>query len=167
MLCLGESQAFASSCPQEAFVLNVGRVFSSVAATHSPTAFLRATNRFSNTHAIAATALGPYRNKLGSRESEYYQLADQYIGKFMARYASGLTATGMKVQTCQGNQVTATTASGSRIVFRVSGSNGHYSMSDVSVSGIWLVGQMRATFTGIIRRNNDDINALLSFLRGY
>jgi ABC-type transporter MlaC component len=44
------------------------------------------------------------------------------------------------------------------MVWRVSGGR----ISDVQVSGVWL--QLRSKFTGIIRRNNGDVDALLNYL---
>jgi ABC-type transporter MlaC component len=38
-------------------------------------------------------------------------------------------------------------------------------VQDVNVGGIWLAGQLRSTFTGVIKRNNGDVGALISYLR--
>jgi hypothetical protein len=68
----------------------------------------------------------------------------------------------MKVTTCSGSTITATTSSGRKIIFRVSGGR----VRDVNVGSIWLAGQMRSTFVGVINRNGGDVGALLKYLKG-
>jgi hypothetical protein len=84
------------------------------------------------------------------------------MGRFMAQYSSRFNATGMKITTCNGNLVTVTSNGGRKIIFRVGGGR----VQDVNVSSVWLAGQMRSTFVGVINRNNGDISKLLDYLRG-
>jgi len=67
----------------------------------------------------------------------------------------------LKVTTCSGSVVTATASGGKKIMFRVGGGR----VQDVNVSSVWLAGQMRSTFVGVINRNNGDVDALLNYLR--
>jgi ABC-type transporter MlaC component len=151
------------SCAGESTVLAAGKAFTAASRSGSPTAFLNAASRFTDVRGIAASALGPHRNKLSKAQAaEYYRLAPAFMGKFMARYASRFNAAGMKVTTCSGSTITATTSSGRKIIFRVSGGR----VRDVNVGSIWLAGQMRSTFVGVINRNGGDVGALLKYLKG-
>lgn len=164
-LLAGPSLAWAD-CPAEGFVLSAGNAFLAAARNGSPTAFTSAASRFADLRSIAMFALGPHRKSLPkAKEAEYVSLARAYMGAFMSKHASKFSGSGLKVTTCSGNTVNATMASGKKLIFRVSGSKGSYRVQDVNAASIWLAGQMRTTFVGVINRNNGDINALLKFLR--
>jgi ABC-type transporter MlaC component len=155
-----------AGCDAESFVNNAGNAFLAAARSGTPQAFTSAASRYADLRSIALFALGPHRKALPkARESEYVSLARAYMGSFMARNASRFSGSGLKVVSCSGNTVNATTAGGKKLVFRVSGGKGRYRVQDVNVSSIWLAGQMRSTFVGVINRNNGDINALIKYLR--
>lgn len=161
-LALALPSAGAWGCAGEAVAMAAGKAFTAAAKTGSGTAFLNAASRYADVRGIAASALGPYRKKLTkAQEAEYFRLAPAFMGGFMARYASRFNASGMKVTTCSGSTVTATTNGGRKIIFRVSGGR----VRDVNVSSVWLAGQMRSTFVSVIKRNGGDVNALLRYLR--
>ncbi len=161
-IALSCSTSAALSCAGESVALGAGRAFTAASKSGSATAFLNAASRYADVRGIAASALGPHRKKLTkAQEAEYFRLAPVFMGKFMARYASRFNATGMKVTTCSGGTVTATTNGGRKIIFRVAGGR----VRDVNVGSIWLGGQMRSTFVSVINRNGGDVNALLKYLR--
>lgn len=155
--------SLAAGCPSEGLVMGAGKAFTSASRSGSASAFLSAASRYADTRSIAMSALGPHRKKLSkSQEAEYIRLAQGFMGNFMAKYSSRFNATGMKVTTCQGNLVTVTANGGRKIIFRVGGGR----VQDVNVSSVWLAGQMRTTFVGVLNRNNGNISALLDYLRG-
>jgi ABC-type transporter MlaC component len=160
---LASSTLAAAACPAEGLVMGAGKAFTSASKAGSASAFLSAASRYADTRSIAMSALGPHRKKLSkAQEGEYVRLAQGFMGRFMAKYSSRFNASGMKISTCNGNLVTATANGGRKIVFRVGGGR----VQDVNVSSIWLAGQMRSTFVGVLNRNNGDIKALLTYLRG-
>lgn len=153
----------AHSCPGEEIVLSAGKAFSTAAQSGSPGAFLIAASRHADMRAIAMFALGPHRGKLSkSQEAEYFELARAFMGRFMAKYADRFRAEGLKIVSCSGDTITATANGGRKLIFRVDGGR----LKDVNVSSVWLAGQMRTNFVGIINRNNGSIDALLEYLRG-
>jgi ABC-type transporter MlaC component len=155
--------AAAAACPAESLVMGAGRAFTSASKSGTASAFLSAASRYADTRNIVLSALGPHRKKLSKgQEGEYVRLAQNFMGKFMSQYSSRFNTAGMKITTCSGNTVTATAAGGRKIMFRVGGGR----VQDVNVSSVWLAGQMRSTFVGVLNRNNGDINALLDYLRG-
>jgi ABC-type transporter MlaC component len=155
-----------AGCASEKFVTSAGTAFVNAANAGSAQAFVNAAARYADLRSIALFALGSHRNDLPkSQEAEYVGLARAYMGSFMAQNASRVSGSGLKVTACAGNTVTAMTANGKKIIFRVSGSGGSYRVQDVNVSSIWLAGQMRSNFTGVISRNGGDINALMKYLR--
>jgi phospholipid transport system substrate-binding protein len=155
--------ATAFACSGENLVMGAGRAFTAASKSGSATAFLNAASRYADVRGIAASALGPHRKKLTkAQEAQYFRLAPAFMGKFMARYANNFNASGMKITTCSSGTITATTASGKKIIFRVSGGR----VRDVNVSSIWLAGQMRSTFVGVINRNGGNVDALIRYLGG-
>jgi ABC-type transporter MlaC component len=156
-------EAAKADCPAESLVMGAGRAFTSASKSGSATAFINAASRYADTRSIALSALGPHRKKLSKgQESEYLRLAQTFMGKFMSQYSSKFNTAGMKITTCSGNTVTATASGGRKIIFRVGGGR----VQDVNVSSVWLAGQMRSTFVGVLNKNNGDIRALLDYLRG-
>jgi phospholipid transport system substrate-binding protein len=156
----------AQACDAENFVLSAGRAFTVASHRGSPSAFASAASNFADMRSIALFALGPHRKKLSAgKEGEFVRLAQGFMGRFMSRYASRFNAAGMQVTSCSGSIVNAQ-AGGRKLVFRVSRRGGGFVLQDVNVSSIWLAGQMRSTFTGIINRNGGDIGALWDYLKG-
>jgi ABC-type transporter MlaC component len=152
-----------AACASQDLVIGAGKAFASASRAGSASAFLNAASRYADTRSIALSALGPHRKRLSkSQEGEYLRLAQGYMGKFMSQYSSRFNTAGMKITTCNGNIVTATAGGGRKIIFRV----GSGRVQDVNVSSVWLAGQMRSTFVGVINRNNGDIDALMDYLRG-
>jgi phospholipid transport system substrate-binding protein len=155
----------AQACDAEKFVLSAGRAFTAAARSGSSTAFTSAARNYTDMRSIALFALGPHRKKLPpGKENEFVRMAQSFMGRFMSRYASRFNAAGMAVTTCSGNVINAQ-AGGRKIVFRVAKRGGGYILEDVNVSSIWLAGQMRTTFTGVINRNGGDFNALWDYLK--
>lgn len=153
----------SAGCPAESLVMGAGRAFTSASKSGTPTAFLTAATRYADTRSIALSALGPHRKKLSkAQEGEYLRLAQTFMGKFMSQYSSKFNTAGMKITTCSGNVVTATASGGRKIIFRVGGGR----VQDVNVSSVWLAGQMRSTFVGVLNKHNGDIRALMDYLRG-
>ena len=160
------SQA-ASNCPAGGFVLNAGQAFAAASRQGSASAFVGAASRYADTRSIALSALGIHRKKLSrADEGEYVRLAQSFMGRFLARYGNNFNVSGLKVTTCSANIVSATSSGGKKIIFRVGKGRGGYRVQDVNVSSIWLAGQMRTTFVGVLNRNNGDIRALMKYLRG-
>ena len=168
LLVMPSVEAIAEpSCAAGGFVLNVGQAFASASNKGSAAAFMGAASRYADTRGIAMSALGQHRKKLTrAQEGEYLQLAQAFMGRFMAKYAGSFNVTGLKVSTCNGNIISTTASSGKKIIFRVAKGGGGYRVQDVNVSSVWLASQMRTTFVGVLNRNNGDIRALMKFLKG-
>jgi len=165
-LIVAANPAASAKCDAESFVNSAGNAFLAAARSGTPQAFTSAASRYADLRGIAMFALGSHRKSLPkAKEAEYLALARSFIGSFMAKNSSRFSGTGLKVVSCSGNTVNATTAAGKKLIFRVSGGKGGYRVQDVNVSSVWLAGQMRSTFTGVLNRNNGDINALLNYLR--
>ncbi len=163
-LCLGllVMSATAQACPGEGVVMSAGKAFTVAARSGSASAFLSAASRHADVRAIAMFALGPHRKKLTpAQQAEYLQLSRAFMGKVMAKYADRFKAEGLRIVSCSGSTITAEANGGRKIIFRVDGGR----LRDVNVSSVWLAGQMRSTFVGIINRNNGDVVALLNYLR--
>ncbi len=141
------------------------------ARTRSATAFSSVASRYADLHSIAIFALGPYRGSLKkSREAEYVALTRAFIGRFMLKHARRFAGDGLSITSCTGGNralvVKVRLTGGQNVVFKIHKTRSGYRVQDLNVSSVWLAQQLRSTFTGVIRRNNGDVGALMQFLRG-
>src|SRR4029450_478963 len=92
---------------------------------------------------------------------EYFSGAQTFMARFLLEYSGPFRSSrDFVIDNCRGNLVQTSFEGRPRMLWRVSGGR----ISDVQVSGVWLALQLRSKFTGIIRRGNGDIEALLNFL---
>jgi ABC-type transporter MlaC component len=162
--------ALADTCEASSFVAGAGSAFVGAARSGSAGAFAGAASRYADLHGIAMFALGPHRKLLSrSREAEYVSLTRSFIGQFMAENSSKLASSGLTITDCSGGKEAMTVATrlsnGKKVIFKVYKTRSGYRVRDVNVSSIWLAQQLRSQFTGVIRRNNGDIDALFVYLR--
>jgi ABC-type transporter MlaC component len=163
-LVLGGQPTFAAACPAEGLIQSAGSAFSAAARSGSASAFTSAASRFADLRGLALFALGSYRSDLSAgQEGRYVSLARGFIGRFMADNASSLAGSdGLTITSCSGNTVSAKTAGGSTVIFRLSGGG---RIQDVNVAGIWVGIALRDKFTGVIRSHGGDVNALMAYLQ--
>ena len=167
--CLTSATATAA-CPAATFITNVGNAFMGAASVRSASAFSGVTARYADLRGMSMFALGPHRRLLGkSREAEYLALTRGFIGRFMVRYSSRFSGSGMTIKDCVGssNALTVSTrmSNGKKIIFKLHRTKRGFLVRDVNVSSVWLAQQMRSTFVGVINRNGGDIDALFAYLR--
>jgi ABC-type transporter MlaC component len=161
------SIAQADSCPAEGFVKSAGQAYDRAATSGSASAFANAADQFSDIRSLAFFALGQYRKDLPkSREAEYLRLTRSFIGDTLKQHGSGLRGGKLEVLDCSpsgnGLEVTARSAAGKKIVFRLAKAGGGYTVKDVNMQGIWLAQQMRSKFTGTVARSG--IDGLFAYL---
>ncbi len=160
-----------AACVAEPFVRNAGAAIMGAARARSATAFANAASRYADLRSIAIFALGPHRASLRkSDEAEYVRLTRAFIGRFMLRHARRFGGDGLSITSCTGGNralvVKVKLRGGQNVIFRIQKTRAGYRVRDLNVSSVWLAQQLRSTFTGVIRRNNGDIGALMAFLRG-
>ena len=153
--------AAAASCPAENFVKNAGQAYDRAAASGSSAAFVSAAGRYSDLRSLSLFALGQYRKDLPkSREAEYLNLTRKFIGETLKKHGRGLSGGIVEILDCDvsgsGLTVTARSASGKKIVFRLAKAGGGYTVRDVNMQGVWLAQQMRSKFTGTISKKGMD-----------
>lgn len=141
------------------------------ARSQSPAAFSGVASRYTDMTSIALFALGQHRGALPKgKRAEYVALTKGFIGRFMAKHASRFKGTGITVTDCSGSgrnmTVNARLSGGQKVVFKLYKTRSGFLVRDLNVSSIWLAQQLRSTFTGVLRRNNGDVGALLRYLRG-
>ncbi|MGE4252024.1 MAG: ABC transporter substrate-binding protein [Parvibaculaceae bacterium] len=156
-------QARAASCPAAGAVNNAAAAFTNAARSGSASAFSSALARHTDVRGAALSALGPYRKQLpAGRQREYVNGAQAFMARFLMKNSRPFRSSrDLQIESCRANLVETSLAGKSRMIWRVSGGR----IRDVQVSGVWLALQLRSKFTGIIRRNNGRIDALLDYLR--
>jgi ABC-type transporter MlaC component len=159
---LSAPQSRAASCPAAGAVMKAGNAFMDAAQSGSAGAFSSALSRHTDVRGAALFALGQYRRDLPrARQREYFSGAQTFMARFLLEYSGPFRSSrDFVIDNCRGNLVQTSFEGRSRMLWRVSGGR----ISDVQVSGVWLALQLRSKFTGIIRRGNGDIEALLNFL---
>ncbi|MFO1133437.1 MAG: ABC transporter substrate-binding protein [Hyphomicrobiales bacterium] len=162
------SAARADNCPAESFVKRAGQAYDRAASSGSVAAFANAADQFSDLRQLSFFALGQYRKDLPKgREAEYLRLTRNFIGNTLKKHGSGLGGN-LDVVECAssggGLVVTARSAAGRKIVFRLAKAGGGYTVKDVNMQGIWLAQQMRSKFTGTVSRSG--IDGLFAYLGG-
>jgi phospholipid transport system substrate-binding protein len=153
----------AASCPAAGAVMNAGEAFIGAARRGSASAFASALARHTDVRAVAMFALGQYRKELPpARQREYLNNAQNYMARFLLGHSKPFRSSrDLMVETCNGNLVETSLGGRSRMLWRLAGGR----VRDVRVSGVWLAIQLRSKFTGILRQNHGDMDALLAFLR--
>ena len=161
--------ANASTCPAENYIQSAGQAFMSASRKGTGAAFSTAASRYADLHGLALFALGNFRKYMPkSRETEYVARTRTFMGNFMAEYGNKFAGDSIAVTSCNeaadGLTVGTKLSTGQVIVFRLQKSGSSYRVKDVSVSAIWLAQTMRNKFTRIIKENNGDVEALISYL---
>ncbi len=157
------NSAFADTCPAQPTVIGAAAAFQNAAQSGSARAFSNAAGRYTDVRGLSMFALGQYRSGLpASQEGKYVYLTKVFMGKFMANNANQIPTSNVTILSCYGNTVTARLGVSTNVTFRMSGNS---RIADVSIMGISVAGAMRSKFTGILRDNNGDFNALYSFLQ--
>jgi ABC-type transporter MlaC component len=157
------SPSMAADCPAGRVVKSAAAVFMDAARRESGPAFASALARYTDLRGMALFALGQYRSKLpAARHGEYVRNTHFYMTRFLLRNARSFRSSRtLVIEVCNGNIVETSLDGRSRMVWRLSGGR----IRDVQVSGVWLALQLRSKFTGILRRNDGDPDALIAFLR--
>ena len=156
----GTNSAFA--CDAEGLVTGIATSFEHAASAHSSSAFSSAVGHYADMRSLALFALGPYRAKLQhADEAQYVNSARGFLGRWMADNSDKISGSGITIQSCTEQVVSARFGNGTSVVFRLAGPR---RVSDVSVSGISLSGVLRDKFTGVIRNHGGDMQALLDYL---
>lgn len=152
----------AATCPAAGAVMNAANGFMDAAQSRSAGAFASALGRYTDVRSAALFALGQYRGDLPpGRKREYISGTQSFMARFLLEYSSPFRSSrDFIIDNCRGNLVETSFEGRSRMVWRVMGGR----ISDVQVSGVWLGLELRSKFTGIIRRNHGDVEALLDYL---
>ena len=159
-LVLFAGPVFADGCPSKDLAQQAAAAIQGAARQRSPQAFINAAGRYIDLNALSLTALGSYRSKLTSaQQGRYLVAARKFIGKFLVDNADKIPTSGVSTISCSGTLATVRFDSGAALTFRMAGPD---KVSDVLILGISVVGAMRSYFTGIIQRNNGDMNALIT-----
>lgn len=163
--------AHAVECAATPFVSTAGQAILRAARQGTPEAFSGVAGRYGDMHSLALFALGPHRKNLApAREAEYLALTRGYIGRFLARHSSKVSASGLTVVSCSGPAVapvvTTRLSGGQKVVFRLYKTRRGYLMRDVNISSIWLGQQLRTTFVQVLNERGGSMSALFAFLRG-
>jgi len=156
------ASATAFACDAEALVKGIATTFERAAQTQSPRAFSSAVAHYADMRSLAFFALGPYRSKLSpSDEYRYVTLARNFLGRWMAENSNRVSGSGISIQSCSSQIVTARYGNGTSVQFRLASPR---RVADISISGISLAGVLRSKFTEVIRSNGGDVGALMDYL---
>lgn len=176
---LTASQAKSLSGAEVHVTKIAGSVISLANSGSRGTALHRKFERLLATHAnmgaVAMFSLGRYRRKLpASMRSRYQKLVKAYIAGLFVYYAGDFKGRRLEIRGSRksGKSLIIDSrikfgGSSKKVMWRVYSKGNRHRVTDVNMRGVWLSIQMRQKFTGLLKRNKGDFNALLSFLGEY
>lgn len=124
---------------------------------------------------IGIFALGPYARKIkGSQRQEYNRLVKKFVIQVYFKRLLEFGKSGGKIEVlgskARGKEVIVSSNvkfNNGRVLpvkWRLTRTGG-YRLFDLNIAGVWLTLEQRSVFVSIIRRNNNDIGALIKHLR--
>lgn len=162
IVTMSSGPVLAADCAGAGVVRNAASDFINAARRGSAASFSSALARNADVRGTALFALGQYRKSMPpARQAQYVRLAQAYMAQFLLGNSRPFRSSrDLTIESCKGNLVETSLGGRSRMLWRLSGRR----IGDVRVSGVWLAIQLRSKFTGIIRRNDGNVEALLDFL---
>ena len=158
----------------ESFVNSVGNSVIEAARNGSQETFRNVLRASADVETIAVFSLGSYRKSLDAgRKSEYVGLVETYISRVFSENAARLAGESLEVT---GSQEAADSvivksllkyADGRSVAvtWRLVKRGGAFKIFDVNVDGIWLATTHKTNFVSVLKQNNGDIGALLTYLK--
>jgi phospholipid transport system substrate-binding protein len=164
--------AFADAA--EDYVNDVGNKVLAAARTGSVDNFRALLRQNADVPTIALFSLGAYRKNIADgQKTEYFGLVEDYIAKVFAQNAQKLAGKSLQVTGSQqaGDSVIVKSnlvyddGHSVPVVWRLVKADGGYRIFDVNVEGIWLATTQKTNFTSLLKQNNGNISALLTYLK--
>jgi phospholipid transport system substrate-binding protein len=170
---LPASGAMAASAA-ESFVVRVGQGVLKAANAGSVASFRSLLRQNADIASIALFSLGPYRKDLpAGRRNEYFGLVEQYISGVFAAHSAKLKGQDLTVNGSRdaSDSVIVTSsfiaADGHKVpvTWRLTKRGGGFKVFDVNVEGIWLATTQKTNFISVLKQNNGNFDALITYLK--
>jgi phospholipid transport system substrate-binding protein len=158
----------------ESFVSSVGNSVIEAARNGSQENFRNVLRASADVETIAVFSLGSYRKNLDAgRKAEYVGLVESYIARVFSENAARLAGESLEVT---GSQEAADSvivksllkyADGRSVAvtWRLVKRGGGFKIFDVNVDGIWLATTQKTNFVSVLKQNDGDVGALLTYLK--
>lgn len=164
----------AAATSAESFVSSVGNSVIEAARNGSAETFRGVLRASADVETIAIFSLGSYRKNLDSgRKAEYVELVETYISRVFSENAARLAGESLEVTGSQEaadsvivkSQLKYADGRTVAVTWRLVKRGGGYKIFDVNVDGIWLATTQKTNFVSVLKQNNGDIGALLTYLK--
>lgn len=137
--------------------------------------FIRLLTSYANMNAVALFALGRYRRKLPANlKARYFRAVKAYVAGLFVYYVNDFKGGGLAINRTfkSGRSLIIdsrirSSSNNHPIKWRVFSSGSRHRVTDVNIRGVWMSITMRDKFIRILKKNNGDFNALMSFLDEY
>ncbi|MGI9414852.1 MAG: MlaC/ttg2D family ABC transporter substrate-binding protein [Hyphomicrobiales bacterium] len=159
----------------EKYVISAGNDLIAAAKRGTTSAFRSVLKKYVNVSSMALFALGKHRRKLpAGMKSEYVALVEEFVVQTLTQYGKKFKGNNFQVTNARATSRGMSVESklkflGGRqpqkVSWKLIGSGGKYRVSDINFQGVWLASLLRSTFTGHMKKNGNDINALIAYLR--
>ena len=158
----------------ESFVSSVGNSVIEAARNGSKETFRNVLRASADVETIAVFSLGSYRKNLDAgRKAEYVGLVETYIARVFSENAARLAGESLEVTGSQEAADSVIVKSLLKyedgrsvpVTWRLVKRGGGYKIFDVNVDGIWLATTQKTNFISVLKQNNGDIGALLTYLK--
>jgi phospholipid transport system substrate-binding protein len=163
-----------AATPAETFVSAVGNSVIEAARNGSVETFRGVLRANADVETIAVFSLGSYRKNLNaSQKGEYLSLVEAYIARVFSENAARLAGNSLEVTGSQEAADSVIVKSllkyddgrSVAVTWRLVKRGGDYKIFDVNVDGIWLATTQKTNFVSVLKQNNGDIGALLTYLK--
>ena len=159
----------------EKYVVTAGNELIAAAKRGTTAAFRQVLKKYVDVTSVAMFALGKHRRKLPSDlKPEYIGLVEEFVVQTLTQYAKKFKGNNFQVTNTRATSRGLSVESKLKFIggrqpqkvsWKLVGSGSKYRVSDINFQGVWLASLLRSTFTGHIKKNGNDINALISYLR--
>jgi len=129
---------------------------------------------YANMNGVARFALGRYRKSLSaSKKRSYYNLVKKFVAGLFVEYVDDFRGNQLVIRRSRPNgkavivdsQIKFSHKLPAPVEWRVSSNNSRHRVTDVKIRGVWMRLQMRQKFVRILKKNQGDINALMTYLQ--
>ena len=164
----------SAATPAESFVSSVGNSVIEAARNGSQETFRNVLRASADVETIAVFSLGSYRKSLDAgRKAEYFGLVESYIARVFSENAARLAGNSLEITGSQEaadsvivkSQLKYDDGRSVAVTWRLVKRGDGYKIFDVNVDGIWLATTQKTNFVTVLKQNNGDIGALLTYLK--
>lgn len=158
----------------ENFVIKAGADLIQAAKSGSASAFRSLLRSYIDVTNMALFALGKFRRKLPEdQHEEYISLVESFMVHTLTQFGRKFKGRTFEVVNARktGSGITVQSnlkflgGKKQKVTWKLVGGGDNYRVADINFQGVWLAGLLRSTFVDLIKKNGNNIDGLMAYLR--